>query len=341
MGGRTADSSEMIAAHLIVDHLENGQDVPARSLDFARQAMMRQMGKEGARDARGTLASDLRGLMNHDPSVEHRGQVLGSVLALGSQADGALEALLDTSRGDLFGGLFSALERIDLVTLAGRSMRERLAHVAQWLEDSGANPEANSLDQNKKAPSKPVPQPARPVADRPRSTNPLDEQEIDHEQASAPPPPDEQLEADLRNTSASEETRVSAALRLGPPALPILEAMVADPAQREVALSALVLLGGDGAHARIVRDAAINLEVHHDPETKATGRMLRDTLDGVPPAPPDEGKDLPTAAGGWLHRSLELCSAPAILMASAGRESLAIPLTMRRLVEVRRARAAE
>ena len=331
-GPSLRDTRELHDAQTVARHLDSGGDTSRDQAVNAARVLMDQLGREGAQtDAGDVLAQDLWSIAQRGMSLGDRGRMLGQLVGVGSAAAGVLARLLDDARGDAFEGLLSLAERAALPAMAKLPLQERLAQLALWLEQSAeSSPVHGNGDDNPLPPSAEI-QESHAVVPRPQ----VRETELDdHAVAGASPDPDPKVV--WNDASASPETKVQLALALGPSALPLLVKAAANPANREAAVSALIHLGRDPANSAAVRAEVSKMMMLDD--TKTAGALVRDTLAGK--EPPSGGAREHAEGGGWLQRSIDCCSPPAILMAAAGREKLALSLVGERLMTLRQNRAA-
>jgi hypothetical protein len=211
---------------------------------------------------------------------------------------------------------------------------ERLGILTRWLSRQGGRQDTPSRND--------VPRDLGPVdvADPPKSRT-----ESRAKESTPPdggPDPESAAESVLSDHSIPEQERLEFARQVGPPAVTALTRMLhGDNVDRDFANTALSLLAASPTAAKKIFDAARKLEIEA-PGLRATMEPIRRHAEhtltgrGSPGRLPPGARDA-QIRDGILSRALSMCDSPSILRASAGRESLAIPLVLRQLARLRAA----
>jgi hypothetical protein len=330
IGDRSGESARIHDAEATAGDLMRGKSVAPAALTRAADAFLAQL-HGGPPTAENRAAEGLSHLFEKTPDAVMRAGWLGELTAAGPRAIQAFDRI---SALEARAGLsdFLAPEEVSALRAAlHRPSTERLELIAGWLQREASR---------ESEPRSPVPlapvhhheaalPPRRASADDIRSENPP---------TGGGDGPGEGPEVALDDPIAPEEVRLNEVLRLGPAAVPTLGKLMSNaPLQREFAAEALIHLGRshDRQAAGHVEDLAKKMTFDHD--LRPYAEMILSDLHGGPhkapagPAPAHRG----ATADSWLSRVLDRCDSPSILKAAAGREAMAIRMSLRKLAVLR------
>jgi len=345
---KMADMARMCQAIETATQMEAGKPVSPKARAQATEVLLELLYTMTGMGA--NISHALVVLCRSSKDVVEQAELFGEFVAAGERGQLVLDQLTEQTLPEPIRAYFRADELTSLQESLTQPPHERLAVIAEMLDheqSQTSSPPPTRPEEPTERPEEHAPQPRPPTIeskdeDRDSSgTGPDPEKPISSVGQNSVPQAVETAVA-LRDSNMLEEARLDAALSVGKSAVPELAGMLqASPNDQEFACAALVHLGRTNeAAARSVLNHMRQLE--SDPNLRPIAELIRSQVEDDSNQTADlaarhRAKDA-KIADGWLRRAIDNCDRPNILKAAAGRDVLAIPLALKRLVAMRASR---